>query len=169
MTGSTDDNSLAQRKSVRFDHNGQIAVLCVFLRAFKVVESPVCRSRYAVPCHKLFGESLACLQHSGFFDRTESLDSPFRQKVHKSARQRVVRRDKYQIDAVFDTEIENSLKIHRRNGRTGRAFGNPRVSRQAEQFVKQRTFFQFKRNSVLPAAASDNSYVYFFHFVPVNA
>ena len=54
-------------------------------------------------------------------------------------------------------------------GRTGRAFGNPRVSRQAEQFVKQRTFFQFKRNSVLPAAASDNSYVYFFHFVPVNA
>ena len=68
-----------------------------------------------------------------------------------------------------NTEIENSLKIHRRNGCAGRAFGNPRVSRQAEQFVKQRTFFQFKGNRVLPAAASDNSYVYFFHFVPVNA
>ena len=151
-----DEHALAERQTVRLDDDRE-AVLGFNIghRRGRVGKDLVARRRDAVFLHQVFREHLAALDDRRVRAGAEGADARRLQRVDHARRERVVRRDKDEVDRVFLRELHDAVDVHRADVDALRVRRDAAVARRAPEPVRLRALLQLADDRVLASAAAD--------------
>ena len=113
ILGHGDRHALAERQTVRLDHDRRALLLDIGDGVRRVFKHGIARGRDAVLFHQFLGKGLGALNDRRVFARAEGADTRFFQRIHHAERRRVVRRDHHQIGLVLLGEGHHAVDVGR--------------------------------------------------------